>query len=94
MDILGFPGLITVFIFTLALVIPIMIRTLRQQQNVERDEHLESPTQNPLSAAGPPSAAVECIGCGQLNRVPLDATQALCGSCSQELNLSPSRAVG
>ena len=35
--------------------------------------------------AAPPLATVDCPACGQRNRLPIDAEQALCGKCKASL---------
>ncbi len=80
-SLLDFPGLAAAFVLALIIVVPVLMRALRQQNTVH--EHLEAPGEQPLAA--PPVAAMECHHCGQMNRVPLDAEGALCGKCRGQL---------
>lgn len=85
-SLLDFPGLAAAFVLALVIVVPVLLRALRQQNTMH--EHMEAPGEQPLVA--PPAAAVECRHCGQMNRVPLDAEEALCGKCrGQLLEVSP-----
>lgn len=79
--VLGLPGFIGAFILALAIVVPVLIRTLRRQNLSLRHERAEREAAESL----PGMAAARCAQCGSINRVPLAAERALCGSCQAEL---------
>ncbi|HET6385878.1 MAG TPA: hypothetical protein VFJ58_21005 [Armatimonadota bacterium] len=86
--ILGYPGFIAAFILAVAIILPVLIRSLRQQNEIARHEHRELPQG---ISPPPPMTSVECTGCGQLNRIPMDAERALCGRCRSGLLIPATR---
>ena len=81
--ILDFPGLIAISLLAIAIVLPILLRSLKQQNELLQRERVRQ------EAA---LRAIECSGCGQVNRVPPTADRALCGRCRRELSLAPTEA--
>jgi hypothetical protein len=73
---LGYPGLIGAAILTAIIIIPIVSRTL-QLQNAALARQRAAAPDSPLT--------ISCPRCQQINRAPLGASRALCGSCQTEL---------
>ena len=88
-SILDLPGFVGAFIIALAIVVPVLMKTLRRQNAALRLERAEREAAGSL----PGMAAAQCPQCRAINLVPVSAERALCGNCQHELVRSPAASV-